>query len=94
MSDIREQCAILDEEAYAIRSLACAFQQTGNNQVAKQLHFAASQIMESAEAIRKEDSRILTERVREAEQSSFNLLNACLNADKIVEANDRHRAAD
>ena len=91
MSNIREECGTLEEQAYQLQDLARAFFVTGNEQMGKQLNWIAREIGSAADRIRTEDSRISLERLQDAEQSSFNLLHACLNADKIAEANRRFK---
>jgi hypothetical protein len=73
------------EVAYELERLSKAFYTTGNIAVGKQLAMFATEIQTDAESIRKEDYKIAADRLRDVEQYTFNVINACLHAPEIAQ---------
>lgn len=86
---ITESVAVLESVADHLRDLSHSFFDTGNEMMGKRLSLMAADISEHSELIRQASRNITFERFQDAEQSSFNLLEALIRAPEIVEANRR-----
>jgi hypothetical protein len=78
LGDIRNSTETIRDVAYRLKVLSESFYITGNTIVSDKLFEFEQLLINAQDVIGKAVSREVTERLNQAEQSSFNMVSACL----------------
>jgi len=83
LTNISKQKNTIITISYELENLAQCFETIGNNKVGDKLYYYASTLQKSVEKIEKALSKRIHDDYKFSQQSSVNILNACLATNEL-----------